>query len=78
MNIHKRLQIEFEFLGDEQISGNTALKIINDIFKEAETEQLTIPVVVDSEAELCGKSNCHMEKLDGNVYCSYHYDVNFG
>lgn len=42
MNIQKRLQIEFEFLGDEQISANTALKIINDIFKEAENEQLTI------------------------------------
>lgn len=43
MNIQKRLQIEFEFLGEEQISANTALKIINDVFKEAETEQLIIP-----------------------------------
>ncbi|WP_372938460.1 hypothetical protein [Seonamhaeicola sp.] len=42
MNIQKRLQIEFDFLGDEQISANTALKIINDVFKESESEQLTI------------------------------------
>ena len=48
MNIQKRLQIEFEFLGEEQISANTALKIINDVFKEAETEQLTIGGVVSS------------------------------
>ena len=45
MDIQKRLQIEFEFLGEEQISANTALKIINDIFKEAESEQLIIPIV---------------------------------
>lgn len=42
MNIQKRLQIEFEFLGEEQISANTALKIINDVFKEAEAEQLIL------------------------------------
>jgi YesN/AraC family two-component response regulator len=36
MNIQKRLQIEFEFVGEEQISGNTALKIVNDVFKEAQ------------------------------------------
>lgn len=36
---------------------------------------------VDTEIEemqLCGKSNCNRQKLDGNVYCSYHYDINFG
>ena len=32
----------------------------------------------DSESELCGKSNCNRQKLDGNVYCSYHYEINFG
>ena len=64
MNIQKRLQIEFEFLGEEQISANTALKIINDVFKEAETEQLTIggvincidcgkPLPKDSESNTC-------------------------
>lgn len=34
--------------------------------------------VVDSEAELCGKTGCNRTKLDGNVYCSYHYEINFG
>lgn len=55
MNIQKRLQIEFEFLGDEQIYANTALKIVNDVFKEAEIEQLTIGGVsksFNSEEEL--------------------------
>ncbi len=36
---------------------------------------------VDTELEeiqLCGKSNCTRQKLEGNVYCSYHYDINFG
>lgn len=33
---------------------------------------------VDSEAECCSKSGCNRPKLDGNVYCSYHYEVNFG
>lgn len=30
------------------------------------------------EIQLCGKSNCKRPKLEGNVYCSYHYDINFG
>lgn len=30
------------------------------------------------DIQLCGKSNCTRPKLEGNVYCSYHYDVNFG
>tara|TARA_R110000803_G_scaffold168627_1_gene231698 strand:- start:278 stop:517 length:240 start_codon:yes stop_codon:yes gene_type:complete len=42
MNIQKRLQIEFEFVGEEQISGNTALKIVNDVFKDAQTNQRII------------------------------------
>ena len=42
MNIQKRLQIEFEFVGEEQISGNTALKIVNDVFKDAQTNQILI------------------------------------
>ena len=29
------------------------------------------------EIQLCGKSNCNRQKLEGNVYCSYHYDINF-
>tara|TARA_R110002124_G_scaffold274653_1_gene444639 strand:- start:850 stop:1101 length:252 start_codon:yes stop_codon:yes gene_type:complete len=42
MNIQKRLQIEFEFVGEEQISGNTALKIVDDAFKDAQTNQRII------------------------------------
>ena len=49
MNIQKRLQIEFEFVGEEQISGNTALKIINDVFKEAQAEQLNTPTKLKQE-----------------------------
>lgn len=30
------------------------------------------------EIQLCGKRNCTRPKLEGNVYCSYHYDINFG
>lgn len=45
---------------------------------EALEKQLTLTVVVDSEPQLCGKSNCNRQKLDGNVYCSYHYEINFG
>jgi hypothetical protein len=47
-------------------------------YHKAKLNLLTIPVVVDSEEELCGKSNCNRQKLEGNVYCSYHYDINFG
>ena len=52
MNIQRRLQIEFEFLGEEQISANAALKIINNVYKEAEAEQLTLTDVVSTS---CGK-----------------------
>jgi hypothetical protein len=58
------------------IANMKILNILVDL--RAEAKQLILSGVVDSEAKLCGKSNCHMEKLDGNVYCSYHYDVNFG
>ena len=72
MNIQKRLQIEFEFLGDEKISGNTALNIVNQIFEEAETEQLTLTDVVkslkDKEAisfgRYCASRGYH--KYEGN------------
>tara|TARA_R110002020_G_C16072466_1_gene756353 strand:- start:88 stop:387 length:300 start_codon:yes stop_codon:yes gene_type:complete len=59
MNIQKRLQIEFEFLGDEQISGNTALNIVNQIFEEAETEQLALCGVV---VELPSKKSKEFER----------------
>lgn len=52
MNIQKRLQIEFEFYGDEQMSANTALKIINNIFEEAQAEQLTLTDVGSNEVKL--------------------------
>lgn len=41
-------------------------------------QALNIDSVVVTEGELCGKSNCNRPKLDGNVYCSYHYEINFG
>ena len=41
-------------------------------------KQLALYNVVDSEAELCGKRDCNRPKLEGNVYCSYHYKINFG
>ena len=30
------------------------------------------------ERAVCGKTGCDRPKLDGNVYCSYHYDINIG
>lgn len=52
--ILERLRKEFTFIGDEKISGHTALKIINDVF-----EELTIP----KEVELAQKyiSDCHSD-----------------
>lgn len=41
-------------------------------------EKVTITDVVLQSEQLCGKSNCNRQKLEGNVYCSYHYDINFG
>lgn len=46
--------------------------------KLEQKKKLAITDVVDSEPQLCGKSNCNRQKLDGNVYCSYHYEINFG
>ena len=54
MNIQNRLQIEFEFLGDEQISANTALQIINNVFKEAEAEKLILSGVSHQRELLIG------------------------
>ncbi len=39
MNIQRRLQIEFEALGSEKISGETALAIVNTVFDEAKMEK---------------------------------------
>jgi hypothetical protein len=64
---------------ENELFGKAHEQEENGLFgRRHEAEQLILSGVVDSEAKLCGKSNCHMEKLDGNVYCSYHYDVNFG
>ena len=43
--------------------------------KEVLNQALNIPVVVDSEAELCGKPNCNKEKLQNSPLCSYHWDI---
>ena len=78
MNLQKRLQVEFEFLGEEQISGNTALKIVNDIFKEAETEQLLIPLVSQQrELLICvdkGNWGCLTEQKEYELLAS-HEDI---
>jgi hypothetical protein len=52
--IIERLRDEFSFIGEEKISGNTAIKIINAVI-----EELTIP----KEVELAQKyiSECHRD-----------------
>ena len=68
MNIEKRLQIEFEFLGEEQISGNTALKIINDVFKDAEAKQLILSGVGssnDKKDQIINKEYIIVDSKDG-------------
>ena len=45
--ILERLKNEFAFIGDEKISGHTAMKIINNIVKE-----LTIPKEVEQAQNL--------------------------
>ena len=42
MKILETLQNEFNFLGKEKLSGHSALKIIEKVFKEAEAEQLRL------------------------------------
>ena len=66
MDIQKRLQVEFEFLGDEQISANTALKIINDIFKEAESEQLLIQSVSQQRELLFAYEKMRTKHITGD------------
>jgi len=53
----------------------------NEIIKKYERQvknTVALADVVDSEAELCEKRDCNRPKLEGNVYCSYHYEINFG
>lgn len=73
----EQLELEVQHIFD---SGANEVRVYNMIqaFIEKRGKTLFIPIVVDSEVELCGKSNCNRQKLDGNVYCSYHYDINFG
>lgn len=52
--ILERLRNEFAFVGDEKISGYTAIKIINDV-----VEELTIPKEVEQAQKYI--SECHSD-----------------
>ena len=64
------------------VSDNLQLRTACDsfliAFDQATEKAINYSQCCMSEVELCGKSNCNRQKLDGNVYCSYHYDINFG
>ena len=52
--ILERLKKEFDFVGDEKISGHTAMKIINDV-----VEELTIPKEVEQAQKYI--ADCHKD-----------------
>ena len=52
--ILERLRKEFAFVGDEKISGHTAMKIINDVI-----EELTIPKDVEDAQKYI--ASCHRD-----------------
>jgi hypothetical protein len=52
--ILERLRKEFSFVGDEKISGHTAIKIINDV-----VEELTIPKEVEQAQKYIDE--CHRD-----------------
>lgn len=52
--ILERLKEEFDFVGDEKISGHTAMKIINDV-----VEELTIPKEVEQAQKYI--ADCHKD-----------------
>ena len=52
--ILERLKNEFAFIGDEKISGHTAMKIINDV-----VEELTIPNEVEQAQKYIAE--CHRD-----------------
>lgn len=52
--ILERLRKEFAFVGDEKISGHTAMKIINDV-----VEELTIPNEVEQAQKYIAE--CHRD-----------------
>ena len=52
--ILERLRKEFAFVGDEKISGHTAMKIINDV-----VEELTIPKDVEQAQKYI--ADCHRD-----------------
>ena len=52
--ILERLKKEFAFVGDEKISGHTAMKIINDV-----VEELTIPKEVEQAQKYI--ADCHKD-----------------
>lgn len=59
---------------NQKLDRNLQAKL--EAFEEMEElVNLTIPVVVDSEAELCGKPNCNRQKLDNSPLCYYHWDI---
>ena len=59
--VKEKLKIEFEFVGDEKISGFTAMKIIDDVFEQFKAEQK--PSAVSDE---------EIEKLAEKEFPPYH------
>ena len=77
----KKIQKEVEDLRIKVYAGQSledtekALYEIEQMLFKAMDKQLNIPIVVDSEAELCGKPKCTRHKLDNSPLCSYHWDI---
>ena len=61
--ILERLKNEFAFIGDEKISGHTAMKIINNIVKE-----LTIPKGVEQAQKYIAECNRDMGFMGSPEY----------
>ena len=61
--ILERLKNEFAFIGDEKISGHTAMKIINNIVKE-----LTIPKEVEQAQKYIAECNRDMGFMGSPEY----------
>ena len=61
--ILERLKNEFAFIGDEKISGHTAMKIINSIVKE-----LTIPKEVEQAQKYIAECNRDMGFMGSPEY----------
>lgn len=61
--ILERLRKEFSFIGDEKISGHTAMKIINDVI-----EELTIPKDVEYAQKYIARCNNDMGFMGSPEY----------